>query len=125
MTTAILWRQTGLVAGLLAGVSAGVAALYQLTDALGRVCLFLFVYHAETGVNHSDEFADMYRQDAWAIPLGLLAALLLWRQGMSLRRFGAVVFLANVLGLVAYLVMHRTGVLVTYDEFIQRWGHSR
>jgi hypothetical protein len=104
--------------GLLLASGGILTALYQWALALCRLSL----YKGRPGMNHANDFTQIYTMDAWAAPLCLLAVLLVWRQRRRSRYFALAVLLANLLSALAFFVMHRTGILVTYDEYINFQG---
>jgi hypothetical protein len=79
--------------------------------------MFFGPYERRLWVNHIDDsaFAFVYTVNAFLLLAGLFSVALLRGPNRSLAWIPLV---ANILGWVTVFVMHRTGVLVTYEEFI-------
>ncbi len=109
----------------LAGLSAAIGvlpALEQGAEALGRFALFLFDCGGRLGMNHvgAEVFTSYYQRDYWLVPIGAISVALAWQGHKKLRRFAMSVCLANLLGGLAFYLMHISRVLVTYNEYIGR-----
>jgi hypothetical protein len=106
--------------GLSLASAAFLPALYQWTLVLYRLGLFWLDYKGQLGMNHADDFRDIYTMDVCAVPTSMFAVMLLWRQRGRKRRLSLCILAANILGAGAFFVMHKTGVLVSYSEYIGR-----
>ncbi len=78
------------------------------------------LYNGQAGYNHTNDFQEIYTLDGWIVPLGVVSVVLLWRYGRLLRGSALFVVTANLLGALAFFLMHRMGILVTYQEFIEQ-----
>jgi phosphatidylserine synthase len=108
-------RGLGIVMALI-----GIPSAFNLwLIALGRFYLFVFDCHLQLGMNHSDDYTWVYSSAWWLIPMGLLSTVLLWQPGKKWRNIALWVFLANLLAIFAFMLMHWTRILVSYDEYIQ------
>ncbi len=87
-----------------------------------RLHLFWHVYDNTNGMNHVADgyFSAVYLAGISGAILGFAAARMLrlryWRIAAG------SVGLLNLALCAAFLIMHRTGALVTYDEFVTIWG---
>lgn len=87
-----------------------------------RLRLFLVDYQRERGVNHigDGDFALIYIANSLLLVAAVFGVRVLWRDSRSWRIAGLVVGTTNVLGCLTLFVMHRTGILVEYGEFIRQ-----
>ena len=88
-----------------------------------RVWLFVFDYDCRVGMNHleDDFFSRAYALHGAIIALMCFALWRLWPVRWERRIAGATLGL-HVLVVLAVVVMHRTGMLVGYGEYVQRYG---
>jgi len=102
--------------------SAGAAAAFQWWQIAYRLRLFFVDYGGERGANHiSDgDFMLIYLTNALLLVVALCALRAL-RNSKSWRIFATSIGTANLLGWLTLFVMHRTGALVEYGEFILHW----
>lgn len=99
---------------------AGILAAIQWSQIAYRLYLFVHHYHGERGVNHIGEaFADIYLINALLLAMAISGLMVLWRHSRTWRTAAAVIGATNLLGWIALFVMHQTGVLVEYGEFIR------
>lgn len=99
---------------------AGVPSAFNLwLTALARIYLFVFESHFRLGMNHSDDYGYVYSNAWWLLPMGLLSTILLWQPRSKWKNVALWVFLANLLAMITFVVMHWTGILVSYDEYIR------
>ena len=118
---AILLGGTCVVAGVLLTITAGLSALYQWALALYRLSL----YDGRPGMNHADDYPGIYQVALWAAPMGLIAAILLWRYKKWPRYIALFTVITNIFGAIVFFTMHRLGILVTYDEYINGGSYAR
>src|SRR5438093_4188637 len=107
------------LASVLFAGAAGVAVL-QWWQIAYRLRLFLTDCHGERGVNHIGDgaFTFIYIVNAILLAGVVFALRVFWRDGRGWRIATGVVGLGNAFGWLTFAVMHRTGVLVEYGEFI-------
>lgn len=100
--------------------AAGSFALFQWAQVLYRLWLFFGEYHGEHNVNHIGEgtFSLIYIANAVVLGFALFGLRVLWRS-RPWRVCLATVGIINGLGWLTILIMHQTGMLVGYDEFIR------
>lgn len=104
----------------------GAIATLQWWQIAYRLRLFFTEYRGERGVNHvgDGDFALINITNA----LLLLAAVFAFRAIRQDRRWrvaAVTVGAVNVIGWLTLIVMHRTGALVEYHEFIRHWKGGR
>lgn len=110
-----------LASALIVGV--GAVALFQWAQIVYRLWLFFGEYHGERGVNHiGGDFTLIYITNALLLAVAIFALRVFWRGSRGWRVTSAAVAAANLLGWLTLFVMHRTGALVEYIEFI---GHLK
>ena len=99
---------------------AGLLGLFQWSQIVYRLRLFWGEYHAVLGVNHiaDGDFALIYFINALGVAAVLYALYVFWRN-RGWRAASIAVALVNVCGWVALFIMHRTGMLVEYGEFLR------
>ena len=87
-----------------------------------RLWLFYFDYGCERGVNHigDEDFQAIYVVDVLLLFVALFA-FRIFRQDIAWRYGAAVIGILNALGWLTLFIMHKTGVLVRYSEFIRHW----
>jgi hypothetical protein len=98
--------------------SGAALAIIQWWQICYRLHLFYVDYKGELFVNHIDGFGLIYVLDA----LLLLTATFSFRIFQNEKRWrNAALFVGstNLAGWLALIVMHRTGILVEYPEFIR------
>lgn len=104
----------------------GAVAIVQWWQIAYRLYLFLNQDGGKFGVNHigDGDFSLVYTCDA----LLLLSAIYCWsafhHSGAKWRRLVLFVGMANLVGWLTLVAMHRTGVLVEYHEFIRNMRHE-
>ena len=100
--------------------AAGVLGLFQWGQIVYRLHLFFGEYRGERGVNHvgDGDFALIYFLNAILLASTLFALRALW-QSRSGRISSAAVGFVNGLGWLSLFIMHQTGMLVEYGEFIR------
>jgi hypothetical protein len=105
---------TSLVAG------AGMFCVIQWWQIAYRLWLFYADYGCERGVNHIDggDFLMIYVVDVFLLSASLFA-FRIFRQDRAWRFGAAVIGILNALGWLTLFIMHKTGVLVEYGEFIR------
>lgn len=104
-------------------VYTGLAAFYQWSNAAYRFCLFVFECGCRLNVNHANDFAEIDRLNTIAVPLSLVVFLYtlfcIRRKDSTARQVALILLIANLAGWAAFFIMHRTGVLITYEEYIR------
>ena len=113
-------KSPGMSPVLIAIVAGGFAVL-QVTQVIYRSYLFLAEYHSQPNVNHigNGDFALIYIANAVVFAFSLWSYRSSASTGNRFSRLMQLVILANVVCCFALFVMHRTGVLVEYHEFIR------
>lgn len=98
----------------------GVPSAFNLwLTASARIYLFVFESHFRLGMNHSDDYGYVYSNAWWLLPMGLFSTILLWQPLNKWKNLALWVFAANLLAMITFVVMHWTGILVSYDEYIR------
>jgi hypothetical protein len=105
---------TALVAG------AAAVALFQWAQIAYRLHLFFGECRGERAVNHigDGDFALIYIANAILLASALFALRVLW-QSRPWRVSSVAVGIVNGLGWLSLFIMHQTGALVEYGEFIR------
>ena len=101
--------------------AAGTAGLFQWSQIVYRLQLFFDDYHGEPGVNHigNGDFALIYFANGLLLAVAAYGFFVFWRLSRGWCMVSAAVAAVNVLGWITLFVMHRTGALVEYGEFIR------
>ena len=99
------------------------AASFQWWQIIYRLALFFGEYHGERGVNHigDGDFMLIYIVNALLFASTLVALRIFWQSARMWRGFSIVVGASNLLGCLMLIVMHMTGMLVEYGEFIRHF----
>jgi hypothetical protein len=109
-----------LAALLLAGaavVGAGLSA-----QIVHRLSLYVHEYNGQTGLNHvADGFFLLVYSVGLPAALSALGSACLVR-GRAWRWPAGSLAAVNLALCIAFVAMHRTGVLVEYSEFVHRYG---
>ena len=102
---------------------AGVFVFFEWSQIIFRLRLFFANYHGQRGVNHigDGDFALIYFANVLLLTVVAFGLVILWRHSRAWRITSLTVAAMNVLAWVAYFIMHRTGALVEYGEFIRHW----
>jgi hypothetical protein len=105
---------------LLAG--AGMGCVIQWWQIAYRLWLFYSDYGCECGVNHigDGDFLMIYVVDVLLLSAALFA-FRIFRQDRAWQFGAAIIGILNALGWLTLFVMHKSGVLVEYSEFIRYW----
>ena len=100
--------------------AAGAVGLFQWGEIIYRLLLFFGEYRGERGVNHvgDGDFALIYFINAILLVSTLFALRVLW-QSRTWRISSLAVGFLNVLGWLGLFIMHQTGALVEYGEFMR------
>ena len=106
---------TALVAG-----AAGLA-IVQWWQIAYRLNLFFGECQSERGVNHigGDTFMLIYIINAMLFVGAILSLWVFWKSSRFWCVASGIIGALNVIGWSVFFTMHRMGVLVTYEEFIQ------
>ena len=101
-------------------VGAAAVGLLQWAQIVYRLYLFFGEYRGERAVNHigDGDFALAYTINAVLLASALFALRVLW-QSRPWRISSIAVGILNGLGCLSLFIMHQTGVLVEYSEFIR------
>ena len=104
-------------------VGAGVMAGVQWWQIAYRLRLFFVDYHSERGMNHigDGDFTLIYIANLLLLAAAVFGVRAFWHDARGWRISGLVVSTMNAVGCLCLFVMHRTGVLVEYGEFIRHW----
>lgn len=96
------------------------AAFLQWWQISYRYNLFANEYNHEVGMNHigDEDFGLLYTANIALIIVGLTSVVLRRVEGRRAVWFAVVPLIANALAFASWYLMHRTGVLVGYQEFI-------
>jgi len=99
--------------------AAGIGIL-QWWQIVYRLHLFFGEYRGERAVNHigDGDFALIYILNAMLLASVIFALGVLW-QSRSWRISAIGVGVVNALGCLSLFIMHQTGALVEYSEFIR------
>lgn len=97
-----------------------VGAVAQWWYIVLKARLFVVDYQCQLYVNHvgADVFVLAYVMNAFLLLFGLGGVLLLRDGSVRVKTFALIPLAANVLGWISFFLMHRCGMLVTYEEFI-------
>ena len=87
-----------------------------------RLWLFYTDSRGERGINHigDGDFLMIYVANGFLLGAALFA-FRIFRQDKVWQIGAAIVGILNSLGWLVLFLMHKTGVLVEYGEFIQHW----
>jgi hypothetical protein len=98
-------------------LAATVAAI-QWWQIAYRLHLFYVDYKGELNVNHIGDFALIYVINALVL-LTAAFSFRVFRNEKTWRNAALIVGSVNLAGWLAFFLMHKTGVLVEYTEFIR------
>ena len=97
------------------------AVILQWYQIIYRCYLFVSDSGYALGMNHigDGEFACVYVANVFVFLCGLISYRLIRGESRWLILFVRIAILANAAAFIAWFIMHRTGVLVEYSEFIR------
>ena len=103
-------------------IVAAAVAIIQWWQIAYRLRLFYVGYKGELNVNHIGDvdFILIHAADA-ALLLAAAVSLYIFRHEQHWRKAILIIGSVNLAGWLALILMHQTGILVEYHEFLRYW----